>query len=273
MSINRTNPILNYPSPSEVKIYIGEGSWVDDAYRIDYTVTNPRTPLYDYTSQFYKAVAEGHSIVQGQLVINYRFPGYLRHAIMGDLEKDPGVLRSIEQASNVFEDLARGSAADKVRKLMGYKKLGAMKSAKQISNIMHGQHYNEPVNLNEGSLSQRPMPPFKILIKYGGDEALYTKMIKGCYIIGEGQVISASATAGGDMSSSGMPILEVYSFFGRTVEDRIERKAVAASKMINGWHDAAGAREDSMAHKPGLRPTNGLQPLGDLDTFEPPMFR
>ena len=255
MGLNRNNPVFNYPSPAEVKIYLNEVDWVDDAYRLDYTLSVPRTPLYDYTSQFYKDVAEGHAIVQGQLVINFRFPGYLRHAISGRLSPDPGKLRSLTTAADLFEDMTRGSAADKVRKLLIYKKSGAMRNAKQVSNIAHGGDIVNPPPINRLSLSHDTPTGgdgFNILIKYGGDEAMYTKIIKNCHLVGEGQVISASAIAGGDLSSSGMPILEMYSFFGRSVEDRVEDKAYIANKMMKHYGNV-GKTTNETASGTGLR--------------------
>jgi hypothetical protein len=238
MGLNRHNPIFGYPSPAEVKIYIGETNWVDDAYRIDYTISNPKTPLYDYTSKFYKDVAEGHSIVQGQLVINFRFPGYLRYAVADKLKIDPGKLRTLETAADLFEDMSKGSAADKIRKLLVYKKAGALTNAKQMSNLMHGGDINAPgsnrlMNITQDQPTSRD--GFNILIKYGGEEALYTKIIRNCHLVGEGQVISAAAIAGGDMSSSGMPILEIYSFFAKDIVDRTEHKAMTLTQTIKHY--------------------------------------
>jgi hypothetical protein len=259
------HPATNYPSPAETKIYINN-SWIDDAYRVDYTVSNPRTPLYDYTSTFFKDVAEGHTIVHGQLILNFRFPGYLMTAIKDNLgyQKQRGIFktglvarqfqsrsldgsRGTAQSSELIRDLLEGSAQERVSKLLAYKRLGALEHVKQVSDALFGDGTNMislggetagAVATHQGRL------PFSITMRYGGEEALYTKTIEECYLVGESQVISASAIAGGDLSASGMPIFEIYSFFGRKVSDTVTEKAVKLNKKLQGraLGDRAGNR-------------------------------
>ena len=218
------NPNLNYSSPAEVKIYIGS-SWVDDAYRIDYNLTKPSTPLYEYTSSYYKSVAEGNIIVQGQLIINFRFNGYLMSALNKTLSRDPNVIKDLSTSAAVFRDLSAGTAQEKINKLLAYKAAGTMSYAKQATNLMFGVG-----NAPSGVQTSKPMTEqisrgFDIEIRYGGEESLYKKTIVDCHIIGETQVISAAAMNGGDLSSSGMPIFEIYSFFGKSVAETIQQKA------------------------------------------------
>lgn len=220
----------SYPSPAEVKIYIG-GQWVDDAYRVDYNVSTPRTPLYDYTSKFYRAVAEGHTLVQGQIIINYRFPNYLATALNKNLFRDPKVIKTLNESLELFRDMAEGNSEDKVRKLIELKRLGALKPAKQVAQTLYTEVPNLPgIPLDSTAkaettvLSQRDILPFNLSIRYGGEEAVYSHNIEDCIIIGEGQVISAAAMAGGDLSASSLPIYEVYNFFGKKVTATIDKK-------------------------------------------------
>lgn len=218
---------LNYPSPAEVKIYLNN-NWVDDAYRIEYTLSNQRTPLYDYTSQYFKGVAEGTSIIQGQLIINFRFPGYLEYAIHQQLVKDSNVLKPLNEAADVFNDLLKGSDQERIQRLLAYKKAGSLGYAKQLLKYT-GEDSNKSSVPNR-AISHKTIP-FNIQIKYGGEEALHVKILKDCYIIGEAQVISASSIAGGDLSASGMPIYEQYSFFAKEVIDQITERAERLRKF------------------------------------------
>lgn len=234
-------PSTKYPSPAEVKVFINN-NWIDDAYRVDYTVSNPRTPLYDYTSTFYKDVAEGHTIVHGQIVINFRFVGYLTKAIEDpkafrpesfqsrSLNKQsyPDPARNVDQSSELMRDLLEGSDNEKISKLLGYKRLGALDQVKQVSDFLFSDNPKGDLTKQAGtdSTTHRKRTPFNLEIRYGGQESLYNKVIQDCYIVGESQVISAAAVAGGDMSASGMPIFEVYSFFGRRIKDEVTEKAV-----------------------------------------------
>jgi hypothetical protein len=213
MSTNKSGP-LSYPSPAEVKITIN-GTWVDDVYRVDYNVSTPRTPLYDYTSKFYKGIAEGHSIVQGQIIINYRFPNYLLSAIQKDLDRDPRVLRLLKESSKLYQELAQGNREDKINALVALKTRGALKPAKQVSKALYGST-SRAERKNETVFSQQNLNSFDLIIEYD-DRSLYRHIIQGCVVIGEGQVISAAAMAGGDLSASSLPIYEVYNFFGKKV--------------------------------------------------------
>lgn len=221
--------LKDYPSPAEVKVYTN-GTWVDDAYRVDYNVSTPRIPLYDYTSKFYKDVAEGHTIVQGQLVINYRFPNYLASALEGKIFKDPDVLKELNESLEIYRDMSISSSEDKVRRLIELKRIGALEPAKQVTNTLYGDvpAFNGILPLGSQTkktvISQRGILPFDIEIWYGNENSNYVRVLRDCVLIGEGQVISAAAMAGGDLSSSSMPIFEVYSFFAKSVDEMINVK-------------------------------------------------
>lgn len=70
----------DYPTPGDVKIYIGT-SYVDDAYRIDYNEQNSKVPLSGYHQKHHVQVADGKVLVVGNIIIHFRFPGYLTYAI------------------------------------------------------------------------------------------------------------------------------------------------------------------------------------------------
>ena len=69
-----------YFAPPQVRIYVG-GVWMDDACGVQYRVRDDKTPKYGYNDRQYRAITMGHTLVQGQLQIEFRFNGYLRHAI------------------------------------------------------------------------------------------------------------------------------------------------------------------------------------------------
>jgi hypothetical protein len=70
----------DYPTPGDVKLYIDD-LWVDDAYRVDFEEQNKKIPLYGYHQKYFADVADGKVIIVGNIIIHYRFPGYLNHAI------------------------------------------------------------------------------------------------------------------------------------------------------------------------------------------------
>lgn len=70
----------DYPTPGDVKIYVDD-LLVDDAYRVDYEEQDKKIPLYGFHQKLYADVADGKVIVVGNIIIHYRFPGYLNHAL------------------------------------------------------------------------------------------------------------------------------------------------------------------------------------------------
>lgn len=214
----------NYPSPSNVKLYIGD-VYLDDAFRVDWQAQNPKVPMYSWADVNYRAVAQGREIVSGRLLINYRFPGYLRAAIEGregGSSIDETTLENVIR-ENVLE-MSSASAHDRIEALMaanakddnGYT-LSMLESAlKSIDspNIKSSRFSNN------SAYRAGATKPFNIKIIYGDSEGFHlSKTLTDCHITGESQTISGAATGGGDMSSSGSPIYEVYSFFCREVEE------------------------------------------------------
>lgn len=70
----------DYPTPGDVKLYVDD-LWVDDVYRVDYEEQNKKVPLWGYHQKHYADVADGKVIIVGNIIIHYRFPGYLNHAL------------------------------------------------------------------------------------------------------------------------------------------------------------------------------------------------
>jgi hypothetical protein len=69
-----------YPTASTVAVFIN-GLHVDQAYRLDYRDSIPKVPIYGYNDYEFTKVARGKGIVQGLLVINFIFAGYLTHIL------------------------------------------------------------------------------------------------------------------------------------------------------------------------------------------------
>lgn len=71
---------LFYPTASNVTVYIN-GYHIDQAYRLDYRESTPKIPLYGYNDYHYGRVLEGRTMLNGMLIINFIFSGYLNYAI------------------------------------------------------------------------------------------------------------------------------------------------------------------------------------------------
>ena len=65
-----------YPTASTVAIFLN-GYHVDEAFRIDYRESFNKVPIYGYNDFEYKKVAHSRKLIQGLLVLNFTYPGYL----------------------------------------------------------------------------------------------------------------------------------------------------------------------------------------------------
>lgn len=65
-----------YPTASTVAVFIN-GYHVDQAFRIDYKESSYKIPVFGYNDFVYTTVAQSKTMIQGMLVVNFTFPGYL----------------------------------------------------------------------------------------------------------------------------------------------------------------------------------------------------
>ena len=65
-----------FPTPSTTKCYVNDIE-VDDMFRVDFKRNINHQPIYGYDDQQYGFVAKGKELVSGQIIINFRYPGYL----------------------------------------------------------------------------------------------------------------------------------------------------------------------------------------------------
>lgn len=77
-----------FPTASTVCIFI-QGVHIDLAYQVQYRESQPRVPIYGYNDYTYAKVAYGRNLVEGILVLNFSFPGYL-NAVLDTLYNDNG---------------------------------------------------------------------------------------------------------------------------------------------------------------------------------------
>lgn len=166
----------DYPTPGDVKIYIGT-NYVDDAYRVDYNEQNSKVPLSGYHQKHHVQVADGKVIVVGNIIIHFRFPGYLTYAIKNVLNvveegklsdasqtvgRDPsgldggiGVFVGSDDHSSAkgaafrlgtrdnvlrsIEAIRRGTVDQRVRSLVASHELGFFEQQSTLLNTVFGQ--------------------------------------------------------------------------------------------------------------------------------------
>jgi len=65
-----------YPTASTSAIFVN-GIHIEQAYRIDFKESQPKVPIYGYNDYEFNTTARSKGIVQGLLVLNFVFAGYL----------------------------------------------------------------------------------------------------------------------------------------------------------------------------------------------------
>lgn len=65
-----------YPTSSNVAVFLN-GIHVDEAYQIQYKENSNKIPIYGYNDYRFSNIAYGRTLVQGILIVNFKFPGYL----------------------------------------------------------------------------------------------------------------------------------------------------------------------------------------------------
>jgi len=243
-----------YPTPSTTKCYIGDIE-LDDIFRVDFKRNINHQPIYGYNDQQFGFVAKGKELVSGQIVINFRYPGYLasvlkkmdihkqinekslavfdkkgvdisklnksarRDYILTHLESLPDVLSKTAFAASLTEEVKDS----KYRETEITHLKDALKDL-YINDIQESQKAS--MQLNEFSGFNSPLDfdikntKFDLIIQYGFHENsnMYKRVFKDCVLVGESSTASAAAGAGNDMSSSAQSILEIYPFFARTID-------------------------------------------------------
>lgn len=257
-----------YPSPSTVTYFIND-ILIDDMFRVDFQRKVNYQPIWGYDSRKFDFIAKGKEIVTGNLIINYRYPGYLRAAIKAAGEANDATRiaaeREIENKQNsaieqgflqeidsqILEDKSKilSNLILKNSKSLFYKRNSTSLFNRQVSDLSAGMRADlnigtfrnqslvnelksklrsyygsepeeEQNNDFKSPLDEDDIIAFDLTMSYGfeGRGQPYSRIIKDCVLIGESETVSASAGISDDMSSSAQPILEVYSFFARTIE-------------------------------------------------------
>ena len=210
-----------YYTPCNVGIYIG-GYKLSDAFRVDWDARDSKTPLYGWADDTFAAVTNGRKIITGRLIINYKYPGYLSTAIT-EFTRGQNPVDNREALNQMDEYLSK-SSVERVKLLaqLASKNFGNKYGDNRLSD--KGKTRGQPFsNLSSSGIeAYKQKRTFDILVAYGdiATEEHIETTIKDAYIVGQSQVISASATGGGDVSSSGSPIYEIYSFFAKEILER-----------------------------------------------------
>lgn len=107
------------------RIYIGN-LFIDETNMIQYALQDNAVPVFGYSSRFYDALAQGRSLVQGQLALNFVSEGYL-YTVMND-----------------YAELQQSGAADQIIDNPGADIVAQILGLMQAKNALTQQSANNP---------------------------------------------------------------------------------------------------------------------------------
>ena len=105
--------IRHYPTPTTVSYYVGK-YLIDDAYRIDFNRKRTDQPIWGYGSTHFDFIARGREIVTGNIVLNFRYPGYLTNVIRNQQGKTLEELEEENAEKSLSEFDSAGSMKEKM---------------------------------------------------------------------------------------------------------------------------------------------------------------
>lgn len=228
-----------YPTPSQSQLFIDD-IWIDDAHQVDFREENARLPIYGYNRSEYVTVAHGKELISGSVIINFRFPNYLGHAILEAMRSKKGVeerLRSSKVGSPsklTGPELNRKEMRDLLRQMKSTDATGRLKLlAEGVERGTFHQVSGLSRVLFDRDLADLPgeeINPVRVTSEFGGFRMVLTyghvsgksvvETLEECYITGRGKSMTASS-GGGGASSSGSVIYEVYPFIARRVDSKL----------------------------------------------------
>jgi len=105
-----------FPTASNIAVFLN-GIHVELAYGFQYKESIPKIPIYGYNDYEYTKVARGKGIVQGMVVINFTFPGYLTAVLdKTDAAYNPKLYNyDLQEASQSSREQHKETIRDKLR--------------------------------------------------------------------------------------------------------------------------------------------------------------
>jgi Golgi nucleoside diphosphatase len=216
-----------FPTASTVAVFLG-GYHIDLAYQVQYKESADKIPIYGYSDYVYTKVAHGRKLVQGVLVVNFTFPGYLNAVLNGSVEtptvprlynsdiinKTPGAELNIKEKIKLSlrtELPPNGTSAERKARAEYIASLLKQNKDKATAKAALSNLYEEPENQKITDL----VSPLSLksnnldMDVYYQDPSLQTWYLKfnNVHFNEVSQVISQAGAEG-----SSDPLYEVYSF-------------------------------------------------------------
>lgn len=213
-----------YFTITQARIYIGN-LFIDELSSIQFALQDNQLPIYGYASRFWDALAQGKSLVQGQLSINFISEGYLYTALQEYTkfteQPSPPVNKIASQQQQRMTTLTNSlqnpdpawtpdmiaNAKKEVQNLAAALGPTSIQTASSQINAINKSQQNNVLGLPGGDYSNPVYvnTSFDIVIQYSGAGRTITRRLEQCKLISNESVLDHSGT----------PILDSYGFIAR----------------------------------------------------------
>lgn len=201
----------HYFSGDQARIYL-DGIYVSDINYIEYSIASNKAPIYSYNDPYYKVVARGNYLVQGNFNINFTERNKIikikdelvrKRRVTSYNTVDFKALRT-DKAINRFFNVATDIDKDAVLRKFENAYWGTPKDSGPLRYIRPDEW-----DLVDGDIDPDGLDIVMVIGVPGGAPNLYAvKQLNDVHITGESMVIN----------SDGNPLIEQYSFFARKID-------------------------------------------------------
>lgn len=203
---------------TNAKVYIN-GFWVDDFVSMKYEYQNAKIPFRGYHQKQWVAVADGRLIVVGNMVLNFRYPGYLLKAIsaVNGVDADIRAKFGMSKARlyELIDKIRTASPRDRVALLSDAPPEAFDLMSELLQVTILGQDVpgatDNPVELGPND-SWAGNKGFDLDIVYGDDENAFIERLVGVHLTSQARDLTNSAAQGAE------PLYDAYSFFAKKIE-------------------------------------------------------
>lgn len=202
---------------SNAKVYIN-GYWIDDFVSMRYEHQNPKIPFRGYHQKYWTAVADGKVMVAGNMVLNFRYPGYLLKAISAvngiDTQLRAKFNMSKARLMELIDRIRTSNPQERVAILAeappeAFDLMSELMQATIDGSSIPGVPSANPVELGPSD-SWAGSNGFELDIVYG-DENPFIERLVGVHMTSQARDITNSASQGAE------PLYDAYSFFAKKI--------------------------------------------------------
>lgn len=233
----------DYYTGCDAVVLIGD-IWVDDIITIQYSITNNKSPIYGYMSEEFDAVAKGTVIVQGQFVVAFKEVGYIPKILQQYKDRKYTIPSKRE-----FSTIEKRIGSEVENQFAGIDR-SIESSGLEQGGLVRADHFGYSNSPSGGKVD---VDGFDIIVVYGNIGGFRGGTIETINSI---HITSKSLA----VEPSGEPIAEIYSFFGKCVNNGLSNYSGYFSNAANDKASKSSNAVEQVEQVMDVQPSGVLPP-------------